>query len=83
MQVKVDFKKHKIEIDSLIPFISFLVRVLSLHSLGGLRGAQLLAILVVPDPWRGSTVAAAFPRADTVIQSASVPHLLRRIWFMI
>lgn len=39
---------------------------LSLHSLGGLRGAQLLAILVVPDPRRGSTVAAAFPGTDTV-----------------
>lgn len=75
---EVYFRKHKIEIDSLNPFISFF-RVLSLHSLSGLRGAQLLAILVVPNPRRGSTVAAAFPRADTVIQSVACFYNLRQV----
>lgn len=38
---------------------------LLLHSLGGLRGVQLLAILVVANPWGRSTVAAADAGADT------------------
>lgn len=36
-----------------------------LHSLGGLRGVQFLAILVVANPWGRSTVAAADAGADT------------------
>ncbi len=51
----------------LVPFLFcwFEWRSSPLHSLGGLRGVQLLAILVVANPWGRSTVAAAFTGTDT------------------
>lgn len=36
-----------------------------LVGLAGLRGSELLAVLVVTNTGRGSTVAAAVPGADT------------------
>jgi hypothetical protein len=52
----------------LVPFLFcwFEWRSSPLHSLGGLRGVHLLAILVVANPWGRSTVAAAFTGTDTV-----------------